>query len=360
MSAACLGAIVAEELDGLESETVEYMVSAIIGEGADGGAELLVDDRDDLLDLVSPLLLDAGVANDERGAKAAAGALWARLVKAAAGRAPDGAAAARAVQELWRAAPEAQPQPAKGDSAEFASDEERREALGLTADASEVECAGEERWRDFVGLPRRATVEQCAAAHARRSTLLLDGHASEAACAEAESWRGAVGLPLQATAAQCLQAKARRELLRLNMAASPGECAAAEAALLEASDVAAARWRVDVGLGPDATTAECEAVLAKDAHAVFSKAPGAARYMLELALAKHSWVNTKGPGKGMRAEGRKGIAAIAEFSGGVIVLVTSKVSLHLPAPSGAKKARRPFDRSRLGSLFHFFREYGAG
>jgi hypothetical protein len=38
--------------------------------------------------------------------------------------------------------------------------------------------------------------------------------------------------------------------------------------------------------------------------------------LVQAALAKQSWVNTKGPGKGLRGEGRKGIAAIAEFSGG--------------------------------------------
>ena len=38
--------------------------------------------------------------------------------------------------------------------------------------------------------------------------------------------------------------------------------------------------------------------------------------LVQAALAKQSWVNTKGPEKGLRGEGRKGIAAIAEFSGG--------------------------------------------
>jgi hypothetical protein len=154
--------------------------------------------------------------------------------------------------------------------------------------------------------------------------LGLDSYATEAVCAETEAWRRKVGLPADATNAQVLQARARREQLQLSPDATVDECVVAESKQQEASADAAARWRAEVGLSPDANAEECVAVLAQDPLSVFENVPGAARHVLETTLEKHSWVNTKGPGRGLRAEGRKGIAAIVQFKGGPIILVTTK------------------------------------
>ena len=157
------GSLLSTLLDALrdvdDDDTLEYLSGAIVG-SVEGNAteKLLVTDRDELIDLVAPLLVDLGTAKTRQAADSVAEALWRRLIAASGNR--PAAAASKIMQLTWPT-----PAPLPLLSVQLAHREtethaERRIRLALDPSASDSDCIAAERWRAVVGLPWDATSEQ--------------------------------------------------------------------------------------------------------------------------------------------------------------------------------------------------------